>query len=126
LPRIAQESRSRSAAGTDHRSGRCESRRRRHWNAQPSTLERGYGDAHERLRRHWAPIVAAGNVDCWRCGERIEPGDDWALGHDDHDDHDDDDDDDHDHDHDHDHDRTKTKYNAPEHVSCNRSVRKRR
>jgi hypothetical protein len=66
-------------------------------------VERGYGAAHERLRRHWAPIVAAGNVDCWRCGQRINPDDDWDLGHDDHD---------------------RTQYRGPEHVSCNRAVRK--
>jgi hypothetical protein len=28
-------------------------------------------------------MVAAGLVDCWRCGERILPGAKWDLGHDD-------------------------------------------
>lgn len=34
-----------------------------------------------RLRAAHAQLVAAGNVDCWRCGRRIHPGERWELGH---------------------------------------------
>jgi hypothetical protein len=46
-----------------------------------------------------APLVAAGVVDCWRCGRRIEPGQAWDLGHDDVD---------------------RSRWRGPEHASCNR------
>jgi hypothetical protein len=52
---------------------------------KPNTTARGYGTTHQWLRRQWAPLVAAGTVNCWRCGERIPPGAPWHLGHDDHD-----------------------------------------
>ena len=45
--------------------------------------EQGYGLQHRRTRATWAPIVASGTVDCARCGERIAPGDDWHLDHND-------------------------------------------
>lgn len=48
-----------------------------------STASRGYGGKHQRLRAKWKPLVAAGLVTCWRCGELIEPGECWDLGHDD-------------------------------------------
>lgn len=64
-----------------------------------STAARGYGWAHETERRRWAPKVDAGLVDCWRCGQPIEPGRPWDLGHDDDD---------------------RTKYRGPEHRTCNR------
>jgi hypothetical protein len=38
---------------------------------------------HQALRAHLAPIVAAGRATCWRCTERIAPGQPWDLGHDD-------------------------------------------
>lgn len=50
-----------------------------------TTAERGYGAGHQRTRAEWAPLVEAGDVDCWRCTRRIEPGQSWQLGHDDHD-----------------------------------------
>ncbi len=50
-----------------------------------TTTERGYGAAHQRLRGRWAPKVAAGLVNCWRCGKPIAPDDEWDLGHDDED-----------------------------------------
>jgi hypothetical protein len=34
-----------------------------------------------RLRRQLAPVVAGGGVTCWRCGQRIAPGQAWDLGH---------------------------------------------
>lgn len=60
--------------------------------------QRGYGVRHQRLREHWAPLVASGRVTCWRCGEKIPPRAEWHLGHDDHD---------------------RTKYRGPEHSACN-------
>lgn len=65
-----------------------------------TTSQRGYGGAHRKLRARLAPQVNAGLVDCWRCGQRIERGSAWDLGHD---------------------DRDRSKYKGPEHVSCNRS-----
>ena len=40
-----------------------------------------YGAAHQLQRRAWAPAVARGEVECWRCGELIVPGTPWDLGH---------------------------------------------
>ncbi|BBC53952.1 putative HNH endonuclease [Mycobacterium phage HC] len=48
-----------------------------------STSARGYGWKHQALRAQVKPYVEAGHVDCWRCGERIQPGQQWDLGHDD-------------------------------------------
>ena len=48
-----------------------------------SSAARGYGWAHQVLRRRWAPQVEAGLVDCARCGLRLEPGQAWDLGHND-------------------------------------------
>jgi hypothetical protein len=49
------------------------------------TVARGYGHLHQKLRAEWAPRVAAGRVNCWRCGRLIRPGEPWDLGHDDND-----------------------------------------
>lgn len=68
------------------------------------TTAQGYGTAHQRLRAQWTPYVQAGVVHCWRCGEPIEPGTRWHLGHDDHD---------------------RTQYRGPEHERCNVSTRTR-
>jgi len=65
------------------------------------TTRRGYGAGHQALRRAWAPIVATGRVDCWRCGLRIRPGKPWDLGHD---------------------DRDRNVYRGPEHRECNRGT----
>lgn len=51
-----------------------------------TAAERGYDYAHQQERKRWAPLVARGLVDCWRCGQRIVPdptqtGDGWDLGH---------------------------------------------
>jgi hypothetical protein len=40
-----------------------------------------YGTVHKKERRRWAGRVKAGVVDCWRCGELIDPSDGWDLGH---------------------------------------------
>lgn len=44
---------------------------------------RGYGAAHKRERARWAPKVDAGLVNCARCGQPLEPGRPWDLGHND-------------------------------------------
>src|SRR5689334_19563531 len=70
--------------------------------ARPGPRQRGYDTGHDRLRKQWAVKVAANLVDCWRCGEHIEPGEPWDLGHDDGD---------------------RTQYCGPEHAyRCNRSA----
>jgi hypothetical protein len=89
---------------TQHRSGRCEHCRRQHWNSLPSTVERGYGAEHRALREQWRPMVEAGRVVCWRCGELIQPGDAWDLGHSDTD---------------------RSVYRGPEHRAHNRATRSR-
>lgn len=72
--------------------------------AKASTRARGYGAAHQAERRRLEPIVALGLTDCWRCGERIEIGAPWDLGHDDQD---------------------RSKYRGPEHRRCNRATKGR-
>ena len=61
---------------------RCESQRNRE---RGSSTARGYDRQHEQRREQWRPEVEAGLVDCWRCKQRIEAGEPWHLGHDDHD-----------------------------------------
>lgn len=61
-------------------------RQRHHANAtrdarRGTTAQRGYGARHRRLRAQWAPQVEAGDVNCWRCGKFIQPGQPWHLGH---------------------------------------------
>ena len=72
---------------------------------QVSSTRRGYGVAHQRLRKRWAPQVAAGLVACARCGRPIAPGEPWDLGHDDHD---------------------RALLALPEHRACNRATAGRR
>lgn len=87
---------------TKDRSGRCETCRRRHWNAAGSSTQRGYGTAHRALREQYRPLVEAGRVTCWRCGELIAPHEPWDLGHDDND---------------------RGEYRGPEHRDCNRATK---
>lgn len=63
-----------------------------------STTERQYGPRHQRLRKHYARIIAKGDGICWRCQGAIPPDMPWHLGHDDWD---------------------RTRYRGPEHVHCN-------
>jgi hypothetical protein len=72
---------------------------------RPTTVQRGYGVRHRKLRAHWAPIVATGTVRCWRCRRLIDPAEPWDLGHDDHD---------------------RRQYRGPEHIRCNRATAGRR
>lgn len=75
------------------------------------TSSRGYGRAHQTLRRSWARRIASGTVRCARgaacryavdgLGGLIEPGSAWDLGHD---------------------DRDRSRYAGPEHASCNRAT----
>lgn len=64
---------------------RCPECERAHWqriDARRGTpAQRGYDSAHLRERTRWAPHVARGEVDCARCGQRIQPGQAWDLGH---------------------------------------------
>ena len=63
---------------------------------------RKYGQAlHRNTRKALVPIVAAGGVNCARCGEPIWPEEPWDLGHVDGD---------------------KIRYPGPEHRACNRAT----
>lgn len=66
--------------------------------ARLTTAQRGYGNSHQVERRRWAPKVDLGQVDCARCGEPLEPGRPWDLGHND----------------------ERTAWTGPEHTVCNR------
>ena len=59
-----------------------------------------YGRPHRRVRGRYAPIVAAGNASCARCGQPIAPDEPWDLGHND----------------------LGTGYSGPEHRRCNRAT----
>jgi hypothetical protein len=63
-----------------------------------TTASRGYGAAHKAERDRWTARVDAGLVDCARCGQPIEPGRPWDLGHND----------------------DRTGWTGPEHRTCNR------
>jgi hypothetical protein len=70
--------------------------------AKLSPEQRGYGHAHRARRRGIAPMVEAGMVRCARCGQIIEPGTPWDLGHID--------------------GTERTIYSGPEHRRCNRAT----
>lgn len=70
-----------------------------------TTKQRGYDYQHKKLRAQVKQMVDAGKATCWRCGEPIQPGADFDLGHDDDD---------------------RTKYRGPEHQACNRATAGRR
>ena len=62
---------------------------------------REYGRKHRQIRRALEPSVVAGLAACSRCGEPIEPGEPWDLGHSDFD---------------------RRFYSGPEHARCNRGA----
>ena len=60
---------------------RCDAHAQAH---RGTTAQRGYGGAHQALRRRWQRRIDTGElVLCRRCGEPVTPGDEWDLGHDD-------------------------------------------
>lgn len=72
--------------------------------ARGTTTQRGYGHEHQELRKQWAPTVARGGVICRKCGDTIQPGTTWHLGHTD----------------------DRTAWTGPEHDGCNLSDAGRR
>lgn len=79
------------------------------WGVRPiprrgSTTARGYGSTHQATRKHWARLVAAGVVDCARCGLPIHPDEPFDLDHSD----------------------DRTTYIGVSHRRCNRDTSKRR
>jgi hypothetical protein len=91
----------RAAKASKHNYARERARRR----VRGTSEQRGYGSRHRTRRAAVAPLVAAGAVDCWRCGKRIEVGEPWDLGHSDAD---------------------RSRYRGPEHAYCNRAAAARR
>lgn len=84
---------------------RCPAHARERDRARPTPTQRGYDAPHRAQRRQWRARIDSGEtVNCWRCGERIEPHSPFDLGHDDH-------------------DRSVTR--GPEHVACNRATNSR-
>lgn len=83
---------------------RCITHRRAKERTRGSAARRGYGHEHKALRERWAPLVATGNVKCWRCNEWLNPEQPWDLGHRD----------------------GSSEYAGPECWSCNRSTASRR
>jgi hypothetical protein len=69
---------------------------------QRTTVERGYGYQHRKLRDQWTSWVEAGYVHCARCGDLIDPNASWDLGH----------------------NEDRIGYSGPEHSECNRSTTK--
>jgi hypothetical protein len=72
--------------------------------ARGSREQRGYDHAHRELRKQWAPKVARGGILCGKCGNTIQPGTTWHLGHTD----------------------DRTTWTGPEHAHCNLSDAGRR
>ena len=87
--------------------GRCAGHRQQAEQRRGTRQQRGYGPEHDAERRRWAPKVGAGEVDCHAptCvmpTRRIQPGQDWDLGHTD----------------------DRRTWRGPEHARCNRGWRR--
>jgi hypothetical protein len=80
---------------------RCQAHTQAREQARGSRQARGYGIEHERLRTSWLRRVAAGLIDCARCGLRISPLEAWDLDHTD----------------------DRQAYLGPSHRACNRAAR---
>ena len=78
---------------------RCEREKIERACRRRSTAARGYGSAHQALRKRLAPLVASGQMRCAPCGGLILPGTPFDLGHADGD---------------------RTRYHGLEHAACNR------
>lgn len=62
---------------------RCTDHTRARDKARGTPAQRGYGEAHRRLRATYQQRMNAGEMfTCWRCGKPINPRS-WHLGHDD-------------------------------------------
>ena len=48
-----------------------------------NTTQRGYGNAHQKLRKQVEIAVDCGEACCARCAQPIRPGEPWHLDHDD-------------------------------------------
>ena len=81
-------------AGTPH----CTHHTRAREQARGTAHQRGYDNAHRKLRAQWKPLVEAGRVNCWRCRQPIQAHEAWHLGHD---------------------DNNREAYRGPEHEHCN-------
>lgn len=79
---------------------RCPTHAQQHERSRGTRQQRGYDATYDRERRRWAPKVARGRVDCTSCGQRIQPGEPWDLGHND----------------------DRTRITGPEHQACNRAA----
>lgn len=84
----------------------CPTHNREYEAKRGNSNTRGYGANHQALRRAFIPEIQAGTMNCWRCGQPIQPDEAWDLGH---------------------HDEDRTKYMGPEHARrCNRAAAGRR
>lgn len=64
----------------DH-AGYCDEHERHADASRGRRQARGYDAQHDRLRRHWLPLVMQGAVHCARCDRPILPGTPWHLDH---------------------------------------------
>ncbi len=46
-----------------------------------TTVQRGYGAEHRRMREAVKLVVLAGKATCWRCARPIAAFEPWDLGH---------------------------------------------